>query len=263
VLSARDLSFSYPGGPPVLRGVDLEIRAGEIVAILGSNGSGKSTLARLLAGLLTPPPGRVTLCGRDAAGLRRSEAGRLAGFVFQNPDHQIFAETVAEEIAFGPKLQGLGRGETEARVEESLAAVGLLDRRGDDPFLLSKGGRQRVAVASVLATRPEILILDEPTTGLDHREVEEMMALVRRLNAAGHTVLMITHAMHVAAEHARRIVALAGGSIVGDGPPEEIFHRPDVLARASLKPPGAAVLAAHLGLSAVGVDGLLAGLRRG
>jgi energy-coupling factor transport system ATP-binding protein len=262
-LAARDLTFSYPAGPAVLRGVDLEISAGEIVAILGSNGSGKSTLARLLAGLLKAAAGHVFLGGKDAATLRRSEAGRLAGFVFQNPDHQIFAETVAAEVAFGPKLQGLSPDEVEARVEESLAAVGLLDRREADPFLLSKGGRQRVAVASVLATRPEILILDEPTTGLDHREIEEMMALVRRLNATGHTVLMITHAMHVAAEHARRIVALAGGRIVGDGTPEEIFHRPEVLAQASLKPPGAAVLAAHLGLSAVGVDGILARLRRG
>ena len=263
VLAARGLSFSYPGGPPVLRCIDLEISAGETVAILGSNGSGKSTLARLLAGLLKPPPGRVMLGGRDAAGLRRSEAGRLAGFVFQNPDHQIFAETVAEEVAFGPKLQGLDRAQVEARVEESLAAVGLLHRRDADPFLLSKGGRQRVAVASVLATRPEILILDEPTTGLDRSEIGEMMALVGRLNAAGHTVVMITHAMHVAAEHARRIVALAGGRIVGDGPPEEIFHRPDVLAQASLRPPGAAVLAAHLGLTAVDVGGILSALRKG
>ncbi|HWR98375.1 MAG TPA: energy-coupling factor transporter ATPase [Candidatus Methanoperedens sp.] len=262
-LAARGLTYSYPGGPPVLQGLDLQIGAGEIVAILGSNGSGKSTLARLLAGLLPAPRGSIQLAGRDPADLPRGEAGRLAGFVFQNPDHQIFAETVEAEVGFGPHLQGLGPRETRARVEESLAAVGLLERRDADPFLLSKGERQRVAVASVLATRPEVLILDEPTTGLDHREVDEMMALVRRLNGAGHTVVMITHAMRVAAEHARRVVAMAGGKIVADGPPEEVFHRPELLARAALRPPGAAVLAGLLGCAAVSVDGLVAALERG
>jgi energy-coupling factor transport system ATP-binding protein len=260
VIAARGLSFSYSGGPQVLSGVDLEIRAGETVAILGSNGSGKSTLARLLAGLLPAPRGSVRLGGREPSALTRSEAGRLAGFVFQNPDHQIFAETVAAEVAFGPRLQRLGAREVESRVEEALAAVGLLARRAADPFLLSKGERQRVAVASVLATRPEVLILDEPTTGLDRREVDDMMALVRRLNDAGHTVVMITHAMHVAAEHARRVVAMAGGRIVGDGTPGEIFHRPELLEESSLRPPGAAVLAALLGLPAVSVDGILAAL---
>ena len=262
-LAARGLTFSYPGGPPVLRGIDLEIRAGEIVAIVGSNGSGKSTLARLLAGLLPAPRGGVSIAGRDPADLPRGEAGRLAGFVFQNPDHQIFAESVEAEVGFGPRLQGLGRRETGERVEESLAAVGLLERRGADPFLLSKGGRQRVAVASVLATRPEVLILDEPPTGLDHGEVDEMMALVRRLNETGHTVVMIAHAMRVAAEHARRVVALAGGKIIADGPPEEIFHRPELLAAAALRPPAAAALAGRLGLSAVSVEGILAALERG
>jgi energy-coupling factor transport system ATP-binding protein len=261
-LAAHGLSFSYPGGPPVLAGVDLEIRAGELVAILGSNGSGKSTLARLLAGLLPAPRGSVALAGRDPGDLPRGEAGRLAGFVFQNPDHQIFAESVEAEVGFGPRLQGLGPRETQQRVEESLAAVGLLERAGADPFLLSKGERQRVAVASVLATRPEVLILDEPTTGLDHREVDEMMALVRRLNGAGHTVVMITHAMRVAAEHARRVVALSAGKIIADGPPEDLFHRPELLARASLKPPGAAALAARLGLAAVSVDGIVGALEK-
>lgn len=262
-LAARGLSFSYPDGPPVLRGIDLEIRAGEIVAILGSNGSGKSTLARLLAGLLPAPRGSVSLAGRDTAVLPRGEAGRTAGFVFQNPDHQIFAESVEAEVGFGPRLQGLGPRETRERVEESLAAVGLLGQRAADPFLLSKGGRQRVAVASVLATRPEVLILDEPTTGLDHGEVDEMMALVRRLNDAGHTIVMITHAMRVAAEHAHRIVAMSGGRVVADGPPTEIFHRADLLDLAALKPPGAAVLAARLGLDAVSVGGIVASLQRG
>ncbi len=263
VLSARGLAFAYPGGPSVLGPLDADIWRGEMTALLGQNGGGKTTLAKLLAGLLAPSSGRVTVGGRDLARLPRAEASRLVGFVFQNPDHQIFAETVEAEVAFGPRLQGLPAREVEARVEESLAAVGLLERRGRDPFLLSKGERQRVAVASVLATRPETIILDEPTTGLDWREIREMMALVGRLNAAGHTVLIITHAMWVAAEHTRRILVIDGGRIVADGPPRDVFHRAGLLAGVRLKPPRAAVLAGHLGLDEVSVEGIVASLGRG
>jgi energy-coupling factor transport system ATP-binding protein len=261
-LAARALSFAYPGCAPALSSVDLEIRPGDLVAILGQNGSGKSTLAKLLAGLLKPSSGMVLADGRDLATLGRAEAGRFVGFVFQNPDHQIFAETVGAEVAFGPRLQGLPDREVEERVEESLAAVGLLGQRGVDPFLLSKGGRQRVAVASVLATRPEALILDEPTTGLDATEIREMMRLVERLNGRGHTVVVITHAMWVAAEHARRVVVLAGGRVIADGPPERIFHDEGTLRRTALRPPAAALLARRLGLDAVSAETIVAALER-
>ena len=262
VLAVRGLSFSYPDGPPVLDRVDLEIRAGELVAILGQNGSGKSTLAKLLAGLLPAPANGVLIGGRCARELPRAEAGRRVGFVFQNPDHQIFAETVDAEIAFGPRLQGLDTATIRERVEESLAAVGLLGKRSADPFLLSKGERQRVAVASVLATRPETLILDEPTTGLDHEEIRETMALVNRLNRAGHAVVIITHAMWVAAEYARRIVVMAGGRVIADGSPQSVFHDDATLAAAALKAPAAAAIARRLGSDAVSVEGVLAALAR-
>jgi energy-coupling factor transport system ATP-binding protein len=262
-LAALGLSYAYAGGPPVLHGVDLEVRPGELVALLGQNGSGKSTLAKLLAGLLPAAAGAVAIGGRDAASLPRSAAGRLVGFVFQNPDHQIFSETVEAEVAFGPHLQGLDPATVRARTEEALAAVGLLERRAHDPFLLSKGERQRVAVASVLATRPETLILDEPTTGLDRREIRETMALVERLVAAGHAVVIITHAMWVAAEYARRVVVMAGGRILADAPPERVFHDAPTLARAALKAPAAAGLARRLGLDAVSAEAILAGLGRG
>jgi energy-coupling factor transport system ATP-binding protein len=262
ILAADNLSFSYPGGPPVLERVDLEIGAGELVAILGQNGSGKSTLAKLLAGLLPAPADSVLIGGRCARRLPRAEAGRRVGFVFQNPDHQIFAETVEAEVAFGPRLQGLDTGAVRERVEEALAAVGLLGKRSADPFLLSKGERQRVAVASVLATRPEALILDEPTTGLDHAEVRATMALVERLNREGHAIVIITHAMWVAAEYARRIVVMAGGRVIADGPPRSVFHDDATLAAAALKMPEAAVVARHLGSDAVSVEGLLGALAR-
>ncbi len=262
LLAARGLSFSYPGGPPVLDRVDLEIRPGELVAILGQNGSGKSTLAKLLAGLIPAPASGVLIGGRCARELPRAEAGRRVGFVFQNPDHQIFAETVDTEISFGPRLQGLDTATVRERVEEALAAVGLLGKRSADPFLLSKGERQRIAVASVLATRPEALILDEPTTGLDHAEVRETMALVERLNREGRAVVIITHAMWVAAEYARRIVVLAGGRVIADGPPRSVFHDDAVLAAAAIKAPDAAVVARRLGSNAVNVEGVLGALAR-
>jgi energy-coupling factor transport system ATP-binding protein len=262
LLSACGLSFSYPGCPPVLDRVDLEIRAGELVAILGQNGSGKSTLAKLLAGLLPAQANAVLIGGRCARAVPRAEAGRRVGFVFQNPDHQIFAETVDAEVAFGPRLQGLGAATVRERVEEALAAVGLLGKRSADPFLLSKGERQRVAVASVLATRPEALILDEPTTGLDHGEVRETMALVRKLNRDGHAIVIITHAMWVAAEYARRIVVMAGGRVIADGPPRSVFHDDGALAAAAIKAPEAAGIARLLGSDAVTVEGLLEALAR-
>ena len=262
LLAVRGLTFSYPGGAPVLDRVDLEIRAGELVAILGQNGSGKSTLAKLLAGLLPAPANSVLIGGRCARELPRAEAGRRVGFVFQNPDHQIFAETVEAEIAFGPRLQGLDAATVRSRVEEALAAVGLLGKGAADPFLLSKGERQRVAVASVLATRPEALILDEPTTGLDHEEVRETMALVERLNRAGHAVVIVTHAMWVAAEYARRIVVMAGGRVIADGSPRSVFHDDAVLAAAAIKAPAAAAVARRLGSDAVSVQGVLDALTR-
>jgi energy-coupling factor transport system ATP-binding protein len=262
LLAVRDLTYSYPGGAPVLDRVDLEIRAGELVAILGQNGSGKSTLAKLLAGLLPAPANSVLIGGRCAREFPRAEAGRRVGFVFQNPDHQIFAETVEAEIAFGPRLQGLDTATVRARVEEALAAVGLLGKGAADPFLLSKGERQRVAVASVLATRPEALILDEPTTGLDHEEIRETMALVDRLNRAGHAVVIITHAMWVAAEYARRIVVMAGGRVIADGAPRSVFHDDAVLAAAAIRAPAAAAVARRLGSDAVSVQGVLDALVR-
>jgi energy-coupling factor transport system ATP-binding protein len=260
VLSARKLGFSYAGSSPVVDGIDLDIFPGDLVAILGQNGSGKTTLAKLLAGILSPSAGVVLSAGADIRRLSRLEASRRVGFVFQNPDHQIFAETVEDEVSFGPRHHGLSEREVSSRVEEALSAVALLDRRRSDPFLLSKGERQRVAVASVLATRPETIILDEPTTGLDYGEIRDAMSLVGRLNASGHAVVMITHAMWVAAEYARRIVVMEKGRILADGSPQEVFRRRDVLRRAALKPPETAVLADLLGLDALSVDGMASAL---
>jgi energy-coupling factor transporter ATP-binding protein EcfA2 len=175
ILEVSSISFSYPDGPRVLNDISMTIGRGEFIAIVGQNGSGKTTLAKMAVGLLAPDAGTILLEGRDRTSLRPAETAREIGYVFQNPDHQIFADTVEAEVKFGPQNFGLDEGEVEARCAEVLHAVGLENERATDPFLLGKGQRQRLAVASVLALRPRLLILDEPTTGLDYREQRKMM----------------------------------------------------------------------------------------
>src|SRR5208282_2476077 len=164
-MEIEDVSLSYAGGPRVLNSIDLTVEAGDFIAIVGQNGSGKTTLAKQIVGLLQPATGRVTIEGKDRAQMRPAETAREVAYVFQNPDHQIFAATVQEEVAFGPRNFGLADDEIQRRCDEALEAVGLQNERQSDPFLLSKGERQRLAVASVLVLRPRMLILDEPTTG--------------------------------------------------------------------------------------------------
>ena len=240
VLEARAVGFAYSSGSgSALDRIDLTIRQGEFVAVIGENGSGKTTLAKLFKGLLVPTRGEVLVHGQDT---RRMTAGRLAatiGYVFQNPDHQIFADTVYEEVAFGPRNLGTPAVEIPERVREALEAVGLdrPDVSTADPFSLTKGDRQRVAVASVLATRPGILIFDEPTTGLDYREIHGMMGLIRRLNQAGYTIVMITHLMWVAAEYAARCVVMQEGRIVADARTRAVFAQPERLDQLGLRLP--------------------------
>jgi energy-coupling factor transport system ATP-binding protein len=245
------LCFSYPLGPRVLDTINFRIRPGEFVAIVGQNGSGKTTLAKHLVGLLTPTEGRVLLEGRDRTMLRPAETAHKAGYVFQNPDHQIFASTVEAEIAFGPRNFGLSDDEVEHRVAEVLHAVNLEDARKRDPFLLSKGERQRLAVASVLALRPQLLILDEPTTGLDYREQRRMMRLVSDLNRAGIAIIIITHAPWLVAEYARRVVLMRRGRILFDGPVAKFFQQDELLRQSSFRPPEITLLARRFGLAAL------------
>src|SRR5581483_5148469 len=201
LIEVEDLRHCYPDGRAALVGVSLAIGAGELVALVGRNGSGKTTLAKHLNGLLAPTAGRVRVDGRDVAGVPLERLAERVGYVFQDPDHQLFAETVAEEVAFGPRNLGLAPDAVATRVAEALTAVGLTAERDADPFLLDKGARQRLAVAAVLALRPDVLVLDEPTTGLDVGEQEGMMALLRRLHAEGRTIVIVTHAPWVIAEH--------------------------------------------------------------
>jgi energy-coupling factor transport system ATP-binding protein len=255
-LHVENLSFAYPYGPRVLDDVTLEIAAGEFVAIIGQNGSGKTTLAKHLVGLLAPSAGKILIDGHDRATLRPAQTAHEVGYVFQNPDHQIFAATVADEVAFGPRNFGLDDAEIARRSEEVLRAVNLTGERNRDPFLLSKGERQRLAVASVLALRPRMLILDEPTTGLDYREQRRMMALVGDLNRAGIAIVMITHTPWLVAEYARRVVLMRKGRVLFDGGVREFFERDELLANSSFRPPEATMLGRRFGFTSLGPEEL-------
>jgi energy-coupling factor transport system ATP-binding protein len=256
LVEVQDLSFAYPEGPRVLDAINLRIHPGEFLAIIGQNGSGKTTLAKHIVGLLGPGRGRVLLDGRDRATLRASETAREAGYVFQNPDHQLFAPTVAEEVAFGPRNFGLAPEEVQRRSAEALHAVGLEQHLDSDPFLLSKGERQRLAVASVLALRPRLLILDEPTTGLDYREQRRMMSLVSELNRAGIAIVMITHTPWLVAEYARRVVLMRAGRVLFDGAVRELFADEALLNSSSFRAPEVTQLGRRFGVFALTSDEL-------
>jgi energy-coupling factor transporter ATP-binding protein EcfA2 len=251
LLRVDHLNFAYPFGPRVLDDLSLEIAAGEFIAIIGQNGSGKTTLAKHLVGLLAAGDGKVMIGGRDRASLPPAETAHEVGYVFQNPDHQIFAATVADEVAFGPRNFGLDGAEVARRSDEVLSAVNLTAERDRDPFLLSKGERQRLAVASVLALRPRLLILDEPTTGLDYREQRRMMALIDDLNRSGIAIVMITHTPWLVAEYARRVVLMRKGRVTFDGGVREFFTRDELLANSSFRPPEATLLGRCFGVSAL------------
>lgn len=246
VVEVLDLRYRYPNGPEALRGVTLTINAGEMVALVGQNGAGKSTLARHLNGLLRPTAGRVKILGRDTARLRVSDLARYVGYVFQNPDHQIFRETVADEVAFGPASLGYPPEEVATRVHDALRFVGLEEKRGVHPHELSRGERQRVALAAVLALQTPVIVLDEPTTGQDYRASLEIMDRVRELNRAGHTIIFITHDMELVARYASRVIVMAHGNVLADGGTREIFCLPEVLAASSLAPPDITCLAQEL-----------------
>ncbi len=250
-IGLENLSFSYAGGPRVLDSIDLRVEAGEFIAIVGQNGSGKTTLAKQIVGLLQPATGRVTIDGKDRAQMRPAETAREVAYVFQNPDHQIFAATVEDEVAFGPRNFGLADDEIRRRCDEALEAVGLQNERQSDPFLLSKGERQRLAVASVLVLRPRMLILDEPTTGLDHREQLRMMALVRDLNRAGIAIVIITHTPWLVAEYARRVVLLRKGAKIFDGGVREFFMQDELLRSSSFRAPEITELSRRFGTLAL------------
>lgn len=238
VIEVEGVSFSY-GNSRIITDLDLSIREREFVALVGPNGSGKTTLVKQINGLLRPEKGRVLVLGRPPASYSVREISEVIGLVHQNPDRMIFAERVFDEAAFGLIVRNAGRETVERKVQEVLSVVGLEHKAEDDPFLLTKGERQRLAVASTLAVGPRVLILDEPTTGLDYGEIIDMMNLLTDLNKRGHTVICITHNMDVVARYCHRMVILESGSVIADGPVRQVFSNRTALDRGMIVPPPA------------------------
>ncbi len=265
-VAIEDLVHRYPGGLEAVRGVTLAIEPGEAVAILGENGSGKTTLVKHLNGLLRPAAGRVLIDGDETVARSVADLAATVGFVFQNPDDQLFERSVEREVAFGPRNLGRSIADTAALVTGSLDAVGLTDQRATNPYDLDLSRRKLVALAGVLAMDPAVLVLDEPTTGQDPDGVARVGAIVEAFRAAGRSVVAITHDMEFAARHFTRIVVMRAGQVVADGPADLVFAPAGrgLLASTGLVPPPAARIAARMGLEAVSLDApeLLAAIRR-
>ena len=242
IIKTENLRFTYAEAgevnPLVLDGVSLNIEAGTFVAVLGHNGSGKSTLAKHLNAILLPSGGKVYVDGIDTMDEERLlDIRRTVGMVFQNPDNQIVANVVEEDVAFAPENLGVPSQEIRRRVDEALKQVGMYEYREHAPHLLSGGQKQRVAIAGVIAMRPKCIVLDEPTAMLDPRGREEVMEIVSDLNRRlGITVVLITHHMDEAAR-AQRVVVLDHGEIAADGPPRSVFSQVELLHRLGLSAP--------------------------
>ncbi|MCS7280070.1 MAG: energy-coupling factor transporter ATPase [Desulfobacterota bacterium] len=237
IIEFRDVSYFYLDSQIMaLRNINLTIKEGEFVAIVGSNGSGKTTLAKHANGLLIPSKGQVLVNKKDTVKLNRKELARQVGYVFQNPDHQISCRTVFDEVSFGLLMLGFEKKEIKRNVEEALWATGLEGYEDRSPFLLSKGERQRVACASVLATKPQVLILDEPTTGLDYEHQLRMMEMLKELRKKGHTIVIITHSVWVVENYADRCIVMKDGEIIKDDVTRKVFFDEDKLKEAGVYP---------------------------
>lgn len=235
MIEFENVSASYDGELPILRDVGFRIPDGDFVAFVGTNGAGKSTTMRLVNGLLKPSSGQVLIDGVPTTQLRTSQLAAKVGFLFQNPDRQICCSTVREELLFGFRAQGRADAEAEAKVDAMIERFGF---DGDaEPFLLNRGTRQLLALASIIVMEPPVVVLDEPTTGLDFRECAKVMNVIAELNARGTTVIMVCHDMEVVADYAKRVVAMTAGQVVADGETFAVLRDRDVLARTHLLPP--------------------------
>ncbi len=246
-LEVSDLWFWYTDeSSPALRGVNLSIPSGQFVALVGANGSGKTTLVKHFNGLLRPKRGSVRIAGADTAGLAIGNLAQQVGFLFQNPEQQIFGSTVRQEVAFGPQNQALASSEIQYRVDAALARFDLTDRASQAPAIMSYGIRRRVTLASLTALDVPILVLDEPMVGLDRISRLETIVWLEEMRCLGRTIVLVTHDMDLATRYPSRVVVLHQGQIVCDRPPGLLFDGTDDLARASLAPPPVVELAQRL-----------------
>ena len=244
-VEVKDVTFTYPNGFTALRGLNFTIEKGEFVAIIGQNGAGKSTLLKNLTGLLTPTSGDIIIDGSNTKDLSVARLSLKLGFVLQNPDRQLFADTVYEEVAYGPKNLKLGEEEIKERVEEAIRMAGLEDKVDEYPPALSAGERAKVVIASVAAMRPDIIILDEPTTGQDNRGRTQIMEIAKKFHEQGHTIIVVTHDMSLVAKYAKRTLVFCKGQLLLDGTTRDVFAQADVIKEAYILPPQITRMGAH------------------
>jgi len=247
MIAFENVSFQYDK-LATLKNVSFALKKGEFVAIVGGNGAGKSTMIKMMNGLLKPTTGKVIVDGLDTAVTKTSVFARKVGFLFQNPDRQICKNTIREEIALGLKCLLKEEAQIERRCQAMLEQFGF--DGGKDPFTMSRGERQKIALASVLALEPEVLVLDEPTTGLDYRECMHIMDLVAALHAAGTTVVMVSHDMEIVSDFAGRVIVLEDGEILADGDVGKVLYS-EVLKNSQVIPPQMVGLGQELGFQGI------------
>lgn len=240
IIKVSDLTFAYDDGTVALEDINITIHKGEFVALIGQNGCGKTTLSKCLNGILKISRGEIVVGGLHVEQRPKiKDLVKNIGYVFQNPDHQLFNSKVYDEIAYAPRNIGLDEKEVDKRVKEAAATAGVKEALFEEqPVLLMKGLRQRVAIASILSLKPQVIIVDEPTTGQDYKQSLEIMEFLKELNEKhGHTILIITHEMHIVAQYAKRIMVMKKGEIFMDGTPGEVFSQPERLMEGYVKPP--------------------------
>lgn len=246
VLQISNLHHTYPNGQVALTGIDLNVYEGDFIAIIGQNGAGKSTFCKHFNGLLTPTQGKILFRGEDIKNKETHQLAAKIGYVFQNPDNQIFSATVLEEVMYGLKVQNLPEDVQREKALEALRFVDLETYANTHPFSLSKGLRQRLAVASVLVLEPDVLIIDEPTTGQDWKGAESILQLVNKLHRKGHTIMMITHNMSIVTHYAHRVLIMSQGKLLKDCTPQETFTDMEILKQAHITPTQIVEIAKYL-----------------
>lgn len=244
MIEFQNVHASYDIELPILKGVSFVINDGDFVVFVGTNGAGKSTTMRLVNGLLKPTSGQVLIDGVPTTELKTSELAQRVGFLFQNPDRQICKNTVREELLFGFEAQGRLDQEAEARVDAMIKRFNF--DPDAEPFLLNRGTRQLLALASIIVLEPPVVVLDEPTTGLDYRECLKVMDIIRELNDNGTTVIMVCHDMEIVSDYAERVIAMTAGQVVADGPTFEVLQDPETIQKAHLLLPQILDISAQL-----------------
>jgi energy-coupling factor transport system ATP-binding protein len=237
VIRLEKVSFSYLPGVEVLKDVTLEVREGDFLAVMGENGAGKTTLIKHFNGLLKPTQGRVLVDDVDTGSATVAELSRKVGLVFQNPDHQLFSETVEDEIAFALKNFGFNRAEIEERTDQVLRLLSLEEYRQASPLTLSGGEKKRVALASVLAWDPKYLIIDEPTIGQDYEQKSNLRKFLSEISREGRTVVVVTHDVEFVAECSCKILLMAAGRVIASGPVEEVLTDRELIKKGALTLP--------------------------